>query len=80
MRRDKKKKKSLNDFTFGTFIGRFPSDGAASLAAKGLTTTYGCIFLGGVGFGGWVYFINVNVFCSFSLCESTCIHCVHVAL
>ena len=29
-------KKSLNDFKFGTFIGRFPSDGAASMAEKGL--------------------------------------------
>ena len=28
--------KSLNDFKFGTFIGRFPSDGAASMAEKGL--------------------------------------------
>ena len=26
----------LNDFKSGTFIGRFPSDGAASTAAKGL--------------------------------------------
>ena len=30
-------KKSLNDFKFGTSIGRFSSDGAASTAAKGLT-------------------------------------------
>ena len=29
--------KSLNCFKFGTFIGRFPSDGAASRAVKGLT-------------------------------------------
>ena len=28
--------KSLNSFKFGTFIGRFPSDGAASMTAKGL--------------------------------------------
>ena len=28
--------KSLNDFKFGTSIGRFPSDGAASTAVKGL--------------------------------------------
>ena len=29
--------KSLNDFKFGTAIGRFPSDGAVSMAVKGLT-------------------------------------------
>ena len=28
--------KSLNDFKFGSFIGRFQSDGAASMAVKGL--------------------------------------------
>ena len=28
---------SLNDFKFGTFIQRFPSDGAACMAVKGLT-------------------------------------------
>jgi len=28
--------KSLNDFEFGTCIGRFPSDGAESMAVKGL--------------------------------------------
>ena len=28
--------KSLNDLKFGIFISRFPSDGAASLAVKGL--------------------------------------------
>ena len=33
-----KKKESLNDFKFGTFVGRFPSDGAASMAVKGLST------------------------------------------
>ena len=27
---------SLNDYKFGTFIGRFPSDGAESMAMKGL--------------------------------------------
>ena len=27
---------SFNDFRFDTVIGRFPSDGAASMAAKGL--------------------------------------------
>ena len=29
-------KKNYNDFDFGTFIGRFPSDCAASMAVKGL--------------------------------------------
>ena len=29
----------LNDFKFGTVIGRFPSDGAASMAVKGLKTS-----------------------------------------
>ena len=29
-------KKGLNDFKFGTFIGRFPSDGTVSVAVKGL--------------------------------------------
>ena len=33
-----KGKKGLSDFTFGTFIGRFQSDGAASMAVKGLST------------------------------------------
>ena len=28
--------KLYNDFKFGTFIGRFPSDCAASMAVKGL--------------------------------------------
>ena len=32
---------SLNDFKFGTFIGRFPSDGAASMAVKGLSNKQG---------------------------------------
>ena len=27
--------KSQNDFRFGTFVGRFPSDRAASMAVKG---------------------------------------------
>ena len=31
-----KEEKGLNDFKFGTFGGRFPSDGAASMAVKGL--------------------------------------------
>ena len=28
--------KSLNDFKFGIFTGRFPGDGAASMTVKGL--------------------------------------------
>ena len=35
-----KGEKSLNDFTLGTFTGRFPSDGAASMAVKGLKAPY----------------------------------------
>ena len=31
-----KEVKSLNGFKFGTFIGRFPSDGAAGMTVKGL--------------------------------------------
>ena len=31
-----KRKKGLNDFIFGTFIGRFRNVGAASMAVKGL--------------------------------------------
>ena len=31
-----KGEKSLNNFKFGTFTGCFPSDGAASMAVKGL--------------------------------------------
>ena len=34
-----KGKKDLNDLKFGTFIGRFPRDGAACMAVKGLSTT-----------------------------------------
>ena len=37
-----KVEKSLSGFKFGTFIGRFPSDGEASMAVKGLMG------------GGWV--------------------------
>ena len=33
-------KKSYNVFKFGTFIGRFPSDSAASMAVKGLMYSY----------------------------------------
>ena len=29
--------KSLNDFKFGTFIGRFPNAGGANMAVKGLS-------------------------------------------
>ena len=35
-KKKKKKKKSLNGFKFGTFIARFPSEGAASVTVKGL--------------------------------------------
>ena len=31
--------KSLNDFKLDTFVGCFPSDGAASMAVKKLTTS-----------------------------------------
>ena len=31
--------KRKNDFEFGTFIDRFPSDGAAGMTMKGLTST-----------------------------------------
>ena len=31
-----KRRKSLNDFKFGTSVGRFSRDGAASTAVKGL--------------------------------------------
>ena len=34
-----KKEEDLNDLKFGTFIGRFPRDGAACMAVKGLSTT-----------------------------------------
>ena len=36
-----KEQKSLNDFKFVIFIGRFPSDGAASMAVKGLSNKQG---------------------------------------
>ena len=32
----RKGQKSLNGLKYGTFIGRFPSDGAANMAVKGL--------------------------------------------
>ena len=34
-----KEEKILNDFRFGTLIGRYPTDGAASMALKGLNVT-----------------------------------------
>ena len=38
--------RSLNDFKFGTFIGRFQSDDAASMAVKGLTGEWEHVSLG----------------------------------
>ena len=38
--------RSLNDFKFGTFIGRFQSAGAASMAVKGLTGEWEHVSLG----------------------------------
>ena len=32
----RRKQKQINDYKFGTFISGFPSDGAGSLAVKGL--------------------------------------------
>ena len=43
-RAHEKGKKVLNDFRFCTFIGRFPSDGATSMAAKGLMSRTSCFF------------------------------------
>ena len=37
----------LNGFKFGTFIGRFPSDGAARMAVKGLIFNYYYYYLFG---------------------------------
>ena len=34
----RRREKSRNDFKIGTFVGRRPSEGAASIAAKGLQT------------------------------------------
>ena len=39
----KREKRSLNAFKFGTFVGRFPSDGVASRAVKGLRALSFCI-------------------------------------
>ena len=36
----RKRGQSLNDFKFGTSVGRFPSDDAASRAVKGLTSSF----------------------------------------
>ena len=36
----------LNDFKFGTFVDRFQSDGAASMAVKGLKLNAGHVFIG----------------------------------
>ena len=38
--------KGLNDFKFGTFVDRFQSDGAASMAVKGLKLNAGHVFIG----------------------------------
>ena len=38
--------KGRNDFKFGTFVGRFSSDGAANLAVKGLKVEWGCVHVG----------------------------------
>ena len=39
-----REQKSLNGFKFGTFIDRFPSDGAATMAVKGLRCgVVGCL-------------------------------------
>ena len=35
-----KGRKGLDDVKFGTFTGRFPSDGAASMAVKGLIEAF----------------------------------------
>ena len=52
-----KEEKSLNDFKFGTFIGRFPSDGAASIAVKELLVhDRACSMI----------IIQVSCFCNFS--------------
>ena len=49
-------KKDFNDFKFGTFLGRFPSDGAGSIAVKGLSFLY--------------IFFYVSLCASASLCAS----------
>ena len=36
----------LNDFKFGTFVDRFQSYGAASMAVKGLKLNAGHVFIG----------------------------------
>ena len=42
--------RSLSDFRFGTFIGRFQSDGAASMAVKRLMVRCGGEVCDGDGF------------------------------
>ena len=37
--------KDLNDFKFGTFVGRFWSDGTTSMAVKGLNIDYKMYFV-----------------------------------
>ena len=37
-----KRKKDVTDFQFGTFVGRFQSDSAASMAVKGLNGIRSC--------------------------------------
>ena len=37
-------KKDPHGFKFGTFVGRFPSDSAASMAVKGLTLEASSVF------------------------------------
>ena len=44
-----REKKSLNNFKIGTFTGRFPSDGAASMAVKGLRTIHDAQRSGALG-------------------------------
>ena len=36
---------SFNDFKFGTLVGRFSSDGGASVAVKGLNASWQCVHL-----------------------------------
>ena len=61
--------KEINGFRFGTFVGRFPSDGAASMAVKGLKTTI-TIFV-----CSWNtmlllphYIMFLNLFCTSTYC------------
>ena len=45
----------LNDFKFGTFIGRFPSDTLANMAVKGLWSVY--------RLQGFCMFVLISVSC-----------------